>query len=214
MENGFDMLPVMIGLFAVAEILRVAADGIPVTQSTAVEYKMKGFGITMKDFREQFWNMLRSALIGIGIGILPGIGGATSNIIAYSVAKQQSKYPEKFGTGIVDGVVASETSNNASIGGALIPLLTLGIPGDTVTAMLLGALTLHGIAPGPLLFKNSGVLVYGIFAAFIIATLMMLIVEYGGIKVFIKVLAVPKFILLPVNMLNIMRLYPSILKIY
>ena len=91
-------------------------------------------------------------MIGIGIGILPGIGGATSNIVAYSVAKQQSKYPEKFGTGVIDGVIATETANNASIGGALIPLLTLGIPGDTVTAMILGGLTLHGIAPGPLLF--------------------------------------------------------------
>lgn len=198
LENGFDMLPVMIGLFAVAEILKVAADGLPVTQSTALSCKMKGFGITMKEFKEQSWNMVRSALLGIGIGILPGIGGATSNIVAYSVAKQQSKYPEKFGTGIVDGIIATETSNNASIGGALIPLLTLGIPGDTVTAMLLGALTLHGITPGPLLFKNSGKLVYGIFAAFIIATIMMLIVEYGGIKIFIKVLAVPKYILLPV----------------
>lgn len=198
LENGFDMLPVMIGLFAVAEILKVAADGLPITQSTALNCKIKGFGVSLKEFKEQTWNMLRSALIGIGIGILPGIGGATSNIVAYSVAKQQSKYPEKFGTGIVDGVIATETSNNASIGGALIPLLTLGIPGDTVTAMLLGALTLHGVAPGPLLFKNSGKLVYGIFAAFIIATIMMLIVEYGGIKLFIKVLAVPKYILLPV----------------
>ncbi len=198
LENGFDMLPVMIGLFAVAEILKVAADGLPVTSSSGASCKMKGFGISLKEFKDQLWNMFRSALLGIGIGILPGIGGATSNIVAYSVAKQQSKYPEKFGTGIVDGVIATETSNNASIGGALIPLLTLGIPGDTVTAMLLGALTLHGITPGPLLFKNSGVLVYGIFAAFIVATLMMLVVEYGGIKIFIKVLEVPKYILLPV----------------
>ena len=159
--------------------------------------KVKGFGITLKEFKEQFVNFIRSALIGIGIGILPGIGGSTSNIVAYSVAKQQSKYPEKFGTGIIDGIIATETSNNSAIGGALIPLLTLGIPGDTVTAMILGGLTLHGIAPGPLLFKNSGTLVYGIFAAFLIATVLMLVVEYGGIRLFIKVLAVPKYILLP-----------------
>lgn len=197
LENGFQQLPVMIGLFAVAEILKVGADGIDANKATIMNCKVKGFGITMKEFKEQFVNFIRSALLGIGIGILPGIGGATSNIVAYSVAKQQSKYPEKFGTGIVDGIVATETSNNASIGGALIPLLTLGIPGDTVTAMILGGLTLHGIAPGPLLFKNSGKLVYGIFAAFLIATLVMLIVEYGGIRLFIKVLAVPKYILLP-----------------
>lgn len=198
LENGFDMLSVMIGLFAVSEILKVAASGLSGTNAKIMECKVKGFGISLQEFKEQTWNMIRSALLGIGIGILPGIGGATSNIIAYTAAKSQSKYPEKFGTGIIDGVIATETSNNASIGGALIPLLTLGIPGDTVTAMILGGLMLHGIAPGPLLFKNSGVLVYGIFAAFIISTIVMLIVEYFGIKLFIKVLAVPKHILLPV----------------
>jgi len=197
LENGFDMLPVMIGLFAVAEILKVAADGLNGSKATIMKCEVKGFGVSWQEFKDQFWNMIRSALIGIGIGILPGIGGATSNIVAYTAAKHGSKYPEKFGTGVIDGVIASETSNNASIGGALIPLLTLGIPGDTVTAMILGGLMLHGIAPGPLLFKNSGVLVYGIFAAFIIATFVMLIVEYGGIKLFIKVLSVPKHILLP-----------------
>lgn len=197
LENGFQQLPVMIGLFAVAEILKVGVDGIKVNEASVLSCKIKGFGLSLKEFKEQFVNFIRSALIGIGIGILPGIGGATSNIVAYSVAKQQSKYPEKFGTGIIDGVIATETSNNASIGGALIPLLTLGIPGDTVTAMILGGLTLHGIAPGPLLFKNSGTLVYGIFAAFLIATIVMLVVEYGGIRLFVKVLAVPKYILLP-----------------
>jgi putative tricarboxylic transport membrane protein len=197
LEQGFDMLPVMIGLFAVSEILAVAAEGLSAPSAKILDCKVKGFGVSMKEFKDQLWNMFRSALIGIGIGILPGIGGATSNIVAYSAAKSGSKYPEKFGTGIIDGVIATETSNNASIGGALIPLLTLGIPGDTVTAMILGGLMLHGIAPGPLLFKNSGTLVYGIFAAFIISTIIMLIVEYGGIKVFVKVLKVPKYILLP-----------------
>ena len=198
LANGFDMLSVMIGLFAVAEILKVGFEGLDGKKATLMKYKMKGFGITLKEFKEQFWNMLRSALIGIGIGILPGIGGATSNIVAYTAAKSQSKYPEKFGTGVIDGVVASETSNNASIGGSLIPLLTLGIPGDTVTAMMLGGLMLHGITPGPLLFQNSGTLVYGVFAAFIISTIMMLVVEYSGIHLFIKILSVPKYILLPV----------------
>ena len=152
----------------------------------------------MAEFKDQVVNFIRSALIGIGIGILPGIGGATSNILAYTVARQQSKHPEKFGTGIIDGLIASETSNNAAIGGALIPMLTLGIPGDTVTAILLGGLTLHGITPGPMLFQNSGELVYGVFGAFIVSTILMLVIEYSGIKVFTKVLAVPKYILLPV----------------
>src|SRR5690606_4037619 len=105
-----------------------------------VDYRMKGLGFTAKELFQQSWNMLRSALIGIGIGILPGIGGGTANILSYIAAKNQSKYPEKFGKGIPDGLVASEASNNAAIGGALVPLLSLGIPGDTVTAMLLGGL--------------------------------------------------------------------------
>lgn len=198
LENGFAQLPVMIGLFAVAEILTTAANGIKAKEGTVLSYKLKGFGVTLAEFKDQFVNFIRSALLGIGIGILPGIGGATSNIIAYSMAKQQSKYPEKFGTGIIDGVIASETSNNASIGGALIPLLTLGIPGDTVTAMILGGLMLHGITPGPLLFQTSGELVYGLFAGFLVSTVVMLIVEFFGIKWFVKVLDVPKWILLSV----------------
>jgi putative tricarboxylic transport membrane protein len=199
LDNGFDILPVLIGLFAVSEIFIIATSPKDTDTETATfDYKLKGLGFTWKEARGQWWNFLRSALIGIGIGILPGIGGGTSNIVAYSVAKQQSKYPEKFGTGIIDGIVASETANNASIGGAMIPLLTLGIPGDTVTAMLLGGLVIHGINPGPLLFKNSGVFVYGIFFALIIATTVMVIMEYAGLRLFARVLRIPKYILLPV----------------
>ncbi len=198
MENGFSQLPVMIGLFATAEILKEASEGIKAKEGTILSYKIKGFGFTFQEFKDHFVNFIRSALIGIGIGILPGIGGATSNIVAYSVARQQSKHPEKYGTGYMGGIVASETSNNASIGGALIPLLTLGIPGDTVTAIILGGLMLHGIVPGPLLFQNNGELVYGLFAGLIVATFIMLIVEFGGIRVFVRILDVPKYILFPV----------------
>jgi len=150
------------------------------------------------ELMKQWWNILRSAVIGIIIGILPGIGGGTANIIAYATAKNQSKYPEKFGTGIIDGIVASETSNNASIGGAIVPLLALGIPGDTVTAMLIGGLMIHGITPGPLLFINNTNLVYSIFAILIIANFAMLIIEYSGLRLFVKLLSIPKYILLPV----------------
>ena len=127
-----------------------------------------------------------------------GIGAGTSNIVAYIVAKKRSKYPEKFGTGVIDGVVASETANNACIGGAMIPLLTLGIPGDAVTAVMLGGFMIHGIQPGPLLFTTQGVLVYTIFSALILSTFMMLICEFYGLRIFVKLLAVPKYILLPI----------------
>jgi putative tricarboxylic transport membrane protein len=158
---------------------------------------IKGFGFTVKEFVGQRWNALRSALIGFGIGVLPGIGGGTSNMLAYTVAKTADKNPERFGTGCIDGLVAPETANNATIGGALVPLLTLGIPGDTTTAMLLGALTLHGLTPGPLLFQNQADVVYGIFAAMLICSFIMLAMEFYGLRVFVKMLAIPKYILLP-----------------
>jgi putative tricarboxylic transport membrane protein len=197
LELGFGLLSVLIGFYAISEILETAGNKSVKAEAT-VDFSLKGFGITMKEFVQQIGNFLRSSLIGIGIGILPGIGGGTSNIIAYVTAKSQSKYPEKFGAGIIDGLIASETANNATIGGALIPLLTLGIPGDTVTAMLLGGLMIHGITPGPMLFATNGDLIYAIFVALMFANIIMLIVEFFGIRVFVRLLQIPKNILLPV----------------
>lgn len=197
LDKGFDMLSVMIGLFAIVEIFEAAERRKKTKTGETSSYTLKGIGVSLKEFKEQFINMIRSALIGLGIGILPGIGGGTSNMIAYSVAQNSSKKPEKFGKGCIDGLIASETANNASIGGALIPLLTLGIPGDTATAMLIGAFMLHGISPGPMLFKTHGVLVYGIFAAMIIASIAMLIFMRLGMKGFVKILSIPRHILLP-----------------
>ena len=200
LTSGFAMLSVLVGLYAISEVMKTAGTMQGEENMIPTEYHIKGFGFSMQEFMGQIWNCIRSALIGIGIGILPGIGGATSNILAYSVAQKQSKYPEKFGTGIIDGVVASETSNNATIGGAMIPLLTLGIPGDTVTAMLLGGFVLHGITPGPLLFESHGDVVYGVFAAMILSTIFMLIWAYGAMRLFVRVLNIPKNYLFPVIM--------------
>ena len=119
-------------------------------------------------------------------------------MLSYTVAKNSSKHPEKFGTGIMDGVVASETANNAGIGGDMIPLIALGIPGDAVTAMLLGGLMVHNVAPGPLIFEKSGVVVYGIFCAMLVANFFMLALEFLAMRGFIKLLKVPKYWLFPV----------------
>ena len=201
LNSGFDLLVVLVGVFAISEIIKVA-EAVRREQKAAVGQvsmrSIKGFGFSMKEFYSQGWNGFRSALIGIGIGILPGIGAGTSNIVSYIVAKKRSRYPEKFGTGVIDGVVASETANNACIGGAMIPLLTLGIPGDAVTAVMLGGFMVHGIQPGPLLFTTQGVLVYTIFSALILSTFMMLVCEFYGLRIFVKLLAVPKYILLPI----------------
>ena len=200
LSSGFDILPTLIGIFAIAEVLAYAEEVKKMGKATQIKqsFKIKGFGFTWKEFVGQKWNALRSALIGTGIGILPGIGGSTAGILSWMTAKKTSKHPEKYGTGIMDGVVASETSNNAVIGGALIPLLTLGIPGDGVTAMLLGAFMIHGLTPGPLLFVESADLIYTIFIACILANVVMLVLELGGMRIFVRLLSIPKYILLPV----------------
>lgn len=196
---GFSLLAFLIGLFAITEVL-IAAEGF--SSKTAVKpisiKKIKGFGLSWTEFFGQKYNLIRSSVIGLFLGILPGIGGSTSGLLSYIAAKKQSKNPEKFGTGIIDGVVASEAANNATIGGALVPLLALGIPGDGVTAMLLGGFMIHGLTPGPLLFRTNADIVYGIFAACLIANVVMLILEFFGIRIFIKLMRVPRYFLLPI----------------
>lgn len=201
LNAGFSMIPMLIGLFAVAEVLTALEDKNKPGEERAQDCKIKGFGFTLNDIKGQGSNFLISTMIGTAIGILPGLGASICNILAYSVAKNRSKHPEKFGTGIVDGLIASESSNNASTGGALVPLLTLGLPGDNTTALILAGFMIHGITPGPLLFRTEGKLVYGIFAALIVANIMMLIVEYLGMRVFIHILSVPKNLLLPIVMI-------------
>lgn len=201
LNDGFKTLTVLIGLFAVSEVLKTAESvkrEAPPEVKQVNMGKIRGFGFSMAEFLGQMPNFIRSSLIGVGVGILPGIGAGTSNILSYIAAQKQSKHPERFGTGIIDGIVASETANNAGIGGAMIPLMTLGIPGDGVTAILLGGFMVHGIAPGPLLFQNHAKLVYTVFAALILASVAMLLIEFYGLRIFIKLLKIPKHILLPV----------------
>ncbi len=198
LNNGLALLSVMIGLYAIAEVISEAGSRVKFSQKDIKGFKMKGFGFTLKEFKNETVNLIRSALIGIGIGIIPGIGGGTSNMVSYAAAKSQAKNKEEYGKGCMGGIVASETANNASVGGALIPLLTLGIPGDTVTAMLLGGLMIHGIQPGPLLFRSNAQIVYSIFAALIIAHIAMLVFEFFGIRIFVRLLSIPKNILLPI----------------
>ena len=194
---GFNQLTTLIGIFAVADILKSAEEMNAKGVQTIPTSKVKGFGFSMKEFVSWLPGALRAAVIGTGIGILPGIGGSTSGMLAYVTAKNMSKHPETFGTGNPEGIVATETANNATIGGAMIPLLVLGIPGDGVTAMMLGGFLIHGLSAGPLLFVKNADVVYGIFAACMVCDLIMLIVEWTCIKGFVQVLKVPKHILMP-----------------
>ena len=199
--NGFDITVLLIGVFAVTDIILAGFGRRGLARHLEQKkYHLKGYGITIPEFISQIPNAVISSVIGIVIGILPGIGGSTAGLLAYTAEKSRSRHPEKFGTGIIDGVIASETANNAVIGGSLVPLLCMGIPGNTVAAVFLGGLLVHGINPGPLIFNKSGQYVYGIYFALIVASVFMLIFERMGLRIFAKLLDIPKRILLPIIM--------------
>jgi putative tricarboxylic transport membrane protein len=141
--------------------------------------------------------ILRSSIIGTVIGIFPGAGATIASFISYDMAKRTSKTPDLFGEGSLEGIAAAEGANSSSVGGALVPLLALGIPGSATDAVLLGAFMLHDLVPGPLLFKNNPDLVYGIFAALIVASVVLLVLGLYGNRFFIKVVSVPDAILYP-----------------
>ncbi|MDR2391282.1 MAG: tripartite tricarboxylate transporter permease [Planctomycetota bacterium] len=198
LESGINAVPAMIGLFVVAEVFRNIASESATIVEDDLKVADKG-GITWADVKASGWNLVRSSLIGVAIGMLPGIGGSLANIVAYDQAKKGAKDPETYGTGNVQGVIAPEAANNATIGSALIPMLALGIPGDVVTAALVGGLMLHGLQPGPLLFVDNPDFVYGIYVAFLIGALMMFGVMYlASNSLLPKLLLVPKKYLLPV----------------
>ena len=196
LESGISAVPALIGLFVVAEVLRnVTEKGARIINS---DLQVKGRGITLTDIRASWRNLVRSSLLGVGIGILPGIGGSLASIVAYDRQKKAAPDPETYGKGNIQGVVAPEAANNATIGGAMIPMMALGIPGDVVTAALIGGLMLHGLQPGPMLFIEHPVFVYGIYVAFLIAAIMMFLVMYlASDSILPKLLLVPKKYLLP-----------------
>ena len=196
--SGFDITVLLIGVFAITDIIISGFEREHLADKMEKKkYQLKGYGLSVQEFIQQIPNTIISAVIGIGIGILPGIGGSTSGLLAYTAARNRSKYPEKFGTGIIDGVIASECANNATIGGSMIPLLCMGIPGNTVSAIFLGGLQVHAISPGPLIFNKSGQYVYGIYLALIVSSVCMLVFERLGLPIFVKLLDIPKHILLP-----------------
>lgn len=193
--SGISTVAALIGLYSIPQIINSCMD--------KDNEKISGKDLTIRNivppFREQWkrkFNIIRSALIGTFIGIIPAAGGNIAAFLSYDQAKRFSKEPDTFGKGNPDGVIASEASNNGVCGGALIPMLTLSIPGDSVTAVLLGGLMIHGITPGPTLFSEKPAIVSGIFTMVFVATIFMVLLQVFGIKLFVKTLNVP------VNILN------------
>lgn len=193
--SGFDTVPVSIGAFALPQIIGLFVKPVDRKQP---KVNAKGFLPSLRDIWAHKWNIIRSAVIGTVIGIIPAIGQVTASFFAYDVAKRSgSKEKEAFGEGNCDGVIAPEAANNAVCGGAMVPLLTLGIPGDQTTAILLGGLTLHGLRAGPQLFMENYDVVVGLYTTLLIATVFMVVIQTFGIKIFCKMLATPCNFLAP-----------------
>jgi len=197
LESGFGLVALLSGIYVVSRALE-EAEAIE-QRYIAVPGQLSGvLPQVLKVFR--YWKtMIWSSVIGIIIGIMPGIGASVAPFISYDVAKRRSKHPETFGTGEPEGVVASETCNNATIGGAMIPGLVLGIPGDVPVVILLSGLMLHGFQPGPLFFTQNESMVYSIYVSFFIASIFMLLfMLFVGIRLFTRTMSIPKVFLIPV----------------
>ncbi len=196
--QGFDFIAVLIGLFAFSQLLNDVRDPESarksLTESGTVHVRIE-HRRAIAEVAKRWTIVLRSSLIGVFTGILPGAGGSIANILAYDQAKKASKHPEKFGTGIADGIIAPESSNNAVEGGALITLMALGIPGDVTTAVMLGALLIHDVIPSPTFIAEEPVLAYSIFIAFFIATFMMLGMQSFMLRIFVLVTRVRMYVL-------------------
>ena len=198
LEGGFSLLPVLIALFGLTAILEEAEKGMPEGMSMKDIHVGAHSRFSLAVFKGQILNLVRSSAIGTFVGILPGVGGSAASILAYTAAKSSSRHPERFGKGEPAGVMASEAGNNGLTGGALVPLLSLGIPGDSTTALLIGAFALQGIQVGPLFIGNNGDTWNAIIFAMVVANLAMFLMMYFAIRWFALVVVVPKHILYPV----------------
>ena len=201
--GGFPFLPVLIGIFAFAQIMTdIEKMGDPKTKaaadlrSTKFE-KFSHLKVNWEIFRQPFL-LLWATIVGLVIGILPAIGGSASSVMAYDQAKKFSKTPEKFGKGHPEGIIASEASNNANVSGSLMTIMAFGIPGDAVTAVMLGAMTIHGIQSGPLFVSQNPGLAYGIYGAYILAHPLMLLICFAFMPVMIRISNVRLAVLAPV----------------
>jgi putative tricarboxylic transport membrane protein len=191
--DGFDFVAIAMGLFGISEVLESA--GAFKTVKTEI-LKLKGaVWISWQDLKDSFPAYIRGTAIGFVIGSLPGAGGTASSFISYLVEKKVSKHPERFGHGAIEGVAGPETANNAAHQAAMVPLLTLGIPPSAVTALLLGALMMYGLQPGPLLYQNNPQLIWGIFVSMYVANVILVVLNLPLVNIFAKLLDLPGSIL-------------------
>ena len=186
LERGISLIPVGIGMLAFSEII------------IQLEQKPEDRFITLKEYVECLKTLIRSSIAGTVVGALPGLGAPVASFFAYDQAVKHSKEPETFGKGRLEGIAASESANSAVVASSLIPLFTLGIPGNMAAALLIGAFVVHGMIPGPLMFEQNAQFIYAIYGSLIIANLFLLGVGRLGLRLFCKVVQIPSVILYPI----------------
>jgi len=196
--DGLDLVPLVMGLFGIAEVL------VNIEQTSSQDVlrtKISNLFPSKKDWVKVKWPIARGTIIGFFLGLLPGAGPVISSLVSYTVEKRLSKEPEKFGTGMIEGVAAPESANNASAQGAFIPLFTLGIPPNVTMAILFGALMIHGLQPGPLLIKEHPDFFWGVVVSMYLGNLMLVILNLPLIPLWVRVLKVPYPVLFPLIVL-------------
>ena len=205
MMDGIDFLVAIVGLFAIAEVFFfIESHG----KGSSIGVKLDKVRIPWKDIRETTPTMLRSSGVGFIAGILPGAGASLGSFLAYMTEKAIAGPKGKFGTGVAKGIAAPEAGNNAAAGGALVPMLTLGVPGSGTTAVLLALLMTLNITPGPTLFTDRPEVVWGLIASLLIANVVLLLMNVPMVKIFVKILMVPAWVLLPgVTMISFVGIY-------
>ena len=198
-QAGIDLLPMLIGLFAIPEILLAVEDRVSLALKSA-NLRPEGERLRWSELMASRKSILRSTMIGASIGAVPGVGQVVAAFMGYAAAKNASKTPEKYGQGELDGVAAPEAANNAVNGPTMVPLLTLGIPGDNITAILLGALVAQGLRPGPQLFTEQAPMIYALLCSMIIACILLAVVGYALIPVFARLVSIRRAYLVPLTL--------------
>ena len=196
--DGVGLVPVVMGLFGISEVLLNIELRVKREVFTT---KVKGLLPTLEDWGKSIWSILRGTILGFFLGILPGGGAVIASFVSYAIEKRVSKHPEEFGKGAIEGVAAPESANNSAAQGAFIPLLTLGIPSNVVMAMLLGALIIHGVTPGPLLLTQHPELFWGVVASMYVGNALLLTLNLPLIGMWVQLLKVPYAILFPIIIL-------------
>lgn len=194
---GISLIPMVIGLLCLPEVIRQVsmmevAEGV---RRLTRSLKKEDNRFTWSDFKATFKTMIKSSVIGSLLGAMPGLGASPAAFMAYSEAHRSSKHPEKFGDGALDGLAAPEAANNATTGAAMIPMLTLGIPGDDITAILMGAFMIQGITPGPTIFYEHTELIYGIYGGLLLCDALLYIIARMGFPLWIKLSQLPKHLI-------------------